>query len=308
VLTENGKVNDLEANAKKSDGSVFPVSLFSEPVTFQNEPCLLTVIYDLKERKRAEAKINELQKVLTEMEIAVSIQAGLLPKDPKMEGYEISAYMKPAEYMGGDYYDIINFGDRDWIIIGDVSGHGVPAGLVMIMVQTAIHVALSQNTKIRPSALLTVINRIIEENIRKIGESKHMSITVFSAQKTGEFTFSGLHEDTLIYRAESGNVERIETTGMWIGLVDDVEEMLEDEVLALDRGDVMLLYTDGITEATRKGRGTQFEMFGDDRLRKVFRKLGSRTAEEIRTGIIEAMQDYNWEDDVTMLVVKRSES
>ncbi|MDM8551086.1 SpoIIE family protein phosphatase [Desulfobacterales bacterium HSG2] len=308
MLTTDGKVNDFEVNMKKSDGSVFPVSLFCEPVTFQNEPCLLTVIYDLKERKRAEAKINELQRVLTEMEIAVSIQAGLLPKEPKMEGYEISAYMKPAEYMGGDYYDIINFGDMDWIVIGDVSGHGVPAGLVMIMVQTAIHVALSQNAEIRPSALLTVINRIIEENIRKIGESKHMSITVFSVQKMGEFTFSGLHEDTLIYRAESGNVERVETNGMWIGIVDDIEEMLEDDVLALNPGDVMLLYTDGITEATRKDRGTQFEMFGDDRLRKVFRKLGNRTAEEIRTGIIEALQDYNWEDDVTMLVLKRSES
>ncbi|MDM8551083.1 PAS domain S-box protein [Desulfobacterales bacterium HSG2] len=213
MLTTDGKVNDLEMNVKKSDGSVFPVSLFSEPLTFQNEPCLLTVMYDLKERKRAEAKINELQKVLTEMEIAVSIQAGLLPKEPKMEGYEISAYMKPAEYMGGDYYDIINFGDRDWIVIGDVSGHGVPAGLVMIMVQTAIHVALSQNAEIRPSALLTVINRIIEENIRKIGENKYMSITVFSVQKTGEFTFSGLHEDILIFRAESGNVERVGTKG-----------------------------------------------------------------------------------------------
>ncbi|MDM8551084.1 SpoIIE family protein phosphatase [Desulfobacterales bacterium HSG2] len=95
---------------------------------------------------------------------------------------------------------------------------------------------------------------------------------------------------------------------MWIGLVDDIEEMLEDEVLALNPGDVMLLYTDGITEATKRGRGTQFEMFGDDRLRKVFRKLGNRTAEEIRIGIIEAIQDYKWEDDVTILVVKRSES
>ncbi|MCP4610029.1 MAG: response regulator, partial [Planctomycetes bacterium] len=74
-----------------------------------------------------------------EMELAKKIQTVLLPEEPKISGYEIAAHMEPADEVGGDYYDVINFEGKDWLVIGDVSGHGVPSGLVMMMVQTAIH-------------------------------------------------------------------------------------------------------------------------------------------------------------------------
>ncbi|MCP4135249.1 MAG: AAA family ATPase, partial [bacterium] len=84
-------------------------------------------------------------KLEKEMEIAANIQTGLLPQNPFIKDYEISAYMNPADDVGGDYYDIINAEGRDWIVIGDVSGHGVPAGLIMMMVQTSIHTVLTQH-------------------------------------------------------------------------------------------------------------------------------------------------------------------
>jgi len=92
-------------------------------------------------------------KLEKEMEIASNIQSALLPRNPSIKGYEISTYMMPADEVGGDYYDIINVANRDWIIIGDVSGHGVPAGLIMMMVQTCIHNTLNIFPEISPSEL-----------------------------------------------------------------------------------------------------------------------------------------------------------
>ena len=73
--------------------------------------------------------------------------------------------MFPADEVGGDYYDVINYGGHDWIIIGDVSGHGVPAGLIMMMVQTSIHIVLKNNPEINPADLVKTINSIITKNI-----------------------------------------------------------------------------------------------------------------------------------------------
>ncbi len=200
-----------------------------------------------------EAVTREKTRISTEMEIAMRIQTSLFPKKPAIKGYEISAYMEPTDEVGGDYYDVIRSDGRDWIVIGDVSGHGVHSGLVMMMTQTAIHVALSQNKDINPSDLLTVINKTISENISRMGEDKHISITVLRAGENGLLTFSGLHEDILIYRAESDTVEALETDGVYIGFTDDIKGMLEDDILRLNTGDVLLLYTDGITESRLKG-------------------------------------------------------
>ncbi|MCP4108081.1 MAG: SpoIIE family protein phosphatase [Desulfobacteraceae bacterium] len=251
-----------------------------------------------------EAVTREKTRISTEMEIAKQIQTSLFPEKPAIKGYEISVYMEPADEVGGDYYDVIRSDGRDWIVIGDVSGHGVHSGLVMMMTQTAIHVTLSQNKDINPSDLLTVINKTISENISRMGEDKHISITVLRTGENGLLTFSGLHEDILIYRAESDTVEALETDGVYIGLTDDIKGMLEDDVLRLNTGDVLLLYTDGITESWLKGSDYE-EMFGQDRLTDIFRRLGNCSSEEIKNGILDSMQNYNCEDDVAMMVIKR---
>ncbi|MCP4108754.1 MAG: SpoIIE family protein phosphatase, partial [Desulfobacteraceae bacterium] len=258
------------------------------------------------ENARRYASLEQTTKIATEMEIAANIQSGLIPKEPAIKGYEISAYMEPADDVGGDYYDIINFADRDWLVIGDVSGHGVSAGLVMLMVQASLHSVLSLKAQIDPSDLLTVINKTIAENIRKIGEDKHVTIIVLSVKKHGKFTFSGLHEDIIIYRAASESLELVETEGMWIGLLDDIDELLNDDFFTMNPGDVLLLFTDGITEALRK-KTDEKEMFGDDKLRDIFHSLGHRSTEEIKQGVLDSLKDYDRKDDVTMVVVKRLE-
>src|SRR3990172_11579193 len=134
-----------------------------------------------------------------EMELAKKIQTVLLPEKPEIPGYEISAFMRPAVEVGGDYYDIINAGGMNWVVIGDVSGHGIPAGLIMMMVQTAINVTLSKNPKMPPSELLQAINMTIKKNIIRLGGDKYVTITALAVFDNGRFHFSGLHQNILIY-------------------------------------------------------------------------------------------------------------
>ena len=245
-----------------------------------------------------------------ELELAKKIQTVLLPKNPEMPGYAISAYMMPAFEVGGDYYDFIHAKGRDWIVIGDVSGHGVTAGLVMMMTQTAIHNTVLQRPDVSPSELLTIINNTIAANIRRIDEDKFVTITVLAAQEGGRFTFSGLHQNIMIYRADTGNVELVETNGMWIGIFEEINGKVYDETLTLDRGDVMMLFTDGITESwkkdvTGKRRRIEENMFGEESLISLLQANGSGSPEEIKNAILKEMENYESNDDITIVLLKR---
>ncbi|MCP4131101.1 MAG: AAA family ATPase [bacterium] len=248
-----------------------------------------------------------------EIEIAANIQTALLPLNPVINDYEITGYMNPADDVGGDYYDVINIGSRDWVVIGDVSGHGVPAGLIMMMVQTALHTVLAQHPDLPPSTLLTIINKVIKENNIRMNENKYITMTVFAAHEKGKFVFSGLHQDIMIFRADSNRVELCETQGMWIGLFDDIQERLTDDCLFLNPGDTMLVYTDGITEAWKKGsvkdqRDPKEDMFGDHRLKDIFDRFGNRPVEEIKDEILKELENYDCDDDVTMVLMKRNKA
>lgn len=242
-----------------------------------------------------------------EMELAKKIQMKLLPEDPSIADYEITAFMEPAEEVGGDYYDVINVAGMDWVVIGDVSGHGVPAGLIMMMAQTAIHVALDQNPDISPDNLLEVVNKTISKNIKMLGEDKYMTITVLAASKGGKFIFSGLHQDIMVYRSSTGRVDLVETRGMWIGIVDDLKGMLEVDSLAMEPGDIMFLYSDGITEARRKDyeKGIETYEFGEERLIEFFKNHAGLPVHDIKNELLKKLEGYRCGDDVTMVLLKR---
>jgi len=245
-----------------------------------------------------------------EMELAKKIQTVLLPRETFIPGYEVSTYHKPADEVGGDYYDVINIGNRDWVIIGDVSGHGVPAGLIMMMVQTSIHTTLNQNQNIEPAELLSIVNKTITSNIKLLNEDKYMTITVLATHKDGIFTFSGLHQDIMIYRDESKKVELVETNGTWIGLTEDISSLIKNETLLLNSNDKMLLYSDGITDAWDKesvegDRNMIDDMFGLNNLQDIFQDLGDNSVDEIKNGILHELEKYNCFDDVTMVVMHK---
>ena len=299
--------NNLTTDAFTSDRlELLKVLSAQAAISIENAMLYANLEDKVRERTAELADANQkLQKAMDalwgEMELAKKIQTVLLPKKPEIKGYEISAIMEPSEQVGGDYYDVISAGGYDWIVIGDVSGHGVTAGLVMMMVQTAIHTVLTENPEIPPSALLSVINRVIYNNINLMDESKHMTIIVLAAGKNGKFSFSGLHEDILILRAESGKVEVVESDGMWIGLEPDISGLLSDDTLKMEPGDCMVLFTDGVTESYCK----EGELFGNEHLIRVIEENREKSASQIIENIINTLKSCKKSDDVTLVVMKR---
>jgi serine phosphatase RsbU (regulator of sigma subunit) len=262
---------------------------------------------EIREAKRNAERMRDA--LWGEMALAKKIQTVLLPDKPRIKGYEIATCMNPADEVGGDYYDIINVDNKDWIAIGDVSGHGVPAGLIMMMVQTSIKITLNQHPDVDPSTLLAIINSVVTSNIRRLGDSKYMTITVIAAVENNKFYHSGLHQDIMIYRAATGEVELIETSGMWIGIVDDIKDMNRVDEFTLDKNDIIFLYTDGLTEAQSQislhDEESATEMFGEEQLIEIFRKNGGRSPAEIRDAVLESLKGYQIDDDVTMVILKK---
>ncbi|MBF0201373.1 MAG: SpoIIE family protein phosphatase [Desulfamplus sp.] len=245
--------------------------------------------------------MEEHARLTREIDIARDIQSLLLPESPRISGYDICASCTPSEEVGGDYYDVISAGGYDWIVVGDVAGHGLPAGMVMMMVQASIRTVIFREPDLSPSELLASVNRTIHGNLQKMDDSKHMTIVVLAAGRYGLFSFSGLHEDIIVWRANTRKIETVETDGMWIGMLPDIDEMLFDGLVRLDTGDVMVLYTDGITESVCAGN----DMFGDERLMDTVEKYGSGSAAEIHDAVLKELEGCRKSDDVTLLVIKR---
>jgi predicted ATPase/serine phosphatase RsbU (regulator of sigma subunit) len=253
--------------------------------------------------ERTEELRRTLAELWSEMDLARKIQTVLLPSETRFRDYEVSAMMVPASTVGGDYYDIIRTDGCDWVLIGDVSGHGVTAGLTMMMIQTAIRTVVlgggPEAQKLTPAKVLSQVNSAVRENLRKVDEDHYMTITGLQLEGSS-VRYSGLHQDILVYRAAVGTVERIETRGMWIGPFADIAPMLRDDTLELAHGDIVLLFTDGITEATIGGR-----RLGTDGLASVFHKLAINGSDNggILRGIMQTMEGTQ-QDDVTMMAVR----
>ncbi len=255
--------------------------------------------------KKVEERTKELKEARDalwgEMQLAAKIQTVLLPKSPMAKGYEIYGYMIPATEVGGDYYDVINTSTNDWIIIGDVSGHGVSAGLVMMMVQTAIQTIIRANPNLTPVTLLKVVNRTITYNIKQMNEDKYMTITALKLYPEGKVEYSGLHQYILVYRYATKQVDRMESDGLWLGFDIDLNRDTSLKEFTMNKGDVFLLYTDGITEAkTDNG-----EMFEEDQLANLLQNSGEKPLAEIKNDIIAALRNYHTNDDVTMVLTRK---
>jgi hypothetical protein len=161
--------------------------------------------------------------------------------------------MLPAAEVGGDYYDISkDLEDNLWLAIGDVSGHGVPSGLIMMMAQT-IHTTITTKLDESPRDIVAIINKVLIKNISgRMGQTRYMTFTTLKYLGKGWFQYAGLHLDLLIYRYRDRRCELIETTGMWLNVLPDILECTKNKELFLDIGDVLVLFTDGITEVFNK--------------------------------------------------------
>jgi serine phosphatase RsbU (regulator of sigma subunit) len=201
---------------------------------------------------------------------------------------------------------VIGVDGVEWVLIGDVSGHGVPAGLVMMMCQTTVRSLLQRDPRMSPGELLTLVNRTLTGNIKRLGENKYMTLQAFRRDPDGGFTVAGLHQDLLVYRTAKKKVDQMPMRqGAWLGIVDDLTSMVPSQRLELGEGDILLLYTDGATEAV-KGE----ELLDNGGLATVFERVArlGGSPQAIVEAVLSELSSYEVRDDVTLVAIRREES
>ena len=258
------------------------------------------------EEEVAERQRAERQRLAHELNLAARIQASVLPQSVAVRGLDISARMVPATEVGGDCYDVLPFYGGAWLSIGDVAGHGLGPGVVMMMLQSSVAAVLESNPAIEPAAALSVINSVMFDNVkRRLGQDEHATLMLLRYEDGGRFVFAGAHEEPLIYRAQTGCAEFLPAPGLWIAARPDVSTQMPESEGRLNPGDVLVLYTDGAVEAMNVRR----EQFGVERLARELCANHAAPAEAIRDHLLESVRCWTdkQRDDITVLVVKRTD-
>jgi serine phosphatase RsbU (regulator of sigma subunit)/sensor domain CHASE-containing protein len=242
-----------------------------------------------------------------ELEVTRELQQKILPKPEELEqvsDLDIAGFMEPASEVGGDYYDVLQNHERTLISIGDVTGHGLESGILMVMTQTAVRTLLAANIT-NYNLFLNLINQVIFENVQRMNSEKTLTLALLD-YKAGKITLTGQHEEMIVVRAD-GEIECISTIdlGFPVGLEPDISEYIAQTEVELFAGDGVVLYTDGLTEAEDK----DLNQYGSERLCEVLKHNWHHSAREIQQAVIEDLRshlgDIPFEDDVTILVMKQ---
>jgi serine phosphatase RsbU (regulator of sigma subunit)/predicted ester cyclase len=252
---------------------------------------------------RLEQEIRERERIEQELRVARSIQQASLPKEvPEPEGWQISPFYRPAREVGGDFYDFLELKDgRLGLVVGDATGKGVPAALVMASARSMLR-AVAQASDYSPGDVLSRVNDSLVIDI-----PPNMFVTCFYAilePKSGHLVYANAGHD-LPYLWHSGYAEELRARGMPLGLMPGMG--YEEGEVSLREGNCVLFYSDGLVEA----HDPKGEMFGFPRLRAHVaergeeRSLGDFLLEELYSFVGEGWEQ---EDDITLLTLRRSAS
>jgi serine phosphatase RsbU (regulator of sigma subunit) len=257
---------------------------------------------------RAREGLREQTRMSRALEIAAGIQSALLPPSLAHPELEFAGRMQPAEEVGGDFYDVL-CDDRSrslWVTIGDVSGHGVPAGLVMLMTQSAFAAYFRANPLARPDEVIRGVNDLLNEQIGvRLKDDKYVTGLLLQHTGAGRFVYAGAHEWPLVWRKATGKSEMLEAPGPWLGIKRDLDDIPVSS-LALARGDLLCLYSDGLIEA-RDAKGELFDM---ERLAEALERAakGRESLQDIADDVLQAVAQHahQREDDWTLLLIRRA--
>jgi PAS domain S-box-containing protein len=315
----------------RKDGTLVDVELLAVPVNVGGKQVGTYAMYhDITELKRVEGEVRQLnrglekrvaerteqlesamareqevaqerERIEQELRVARMIQHALLPKSlPEVEGHEIAVYYQPAREVGGDFYDFLRLPDgRLGLIVGDVSGKGVPAAIVMAITRTMLRSAYHLGS---PGEILQEVNDELFSDI-----PPNVFVTCLAAildSKTGRLQYANAGHDPPFVRHASG-VGKLRATGMPLGLMAGMTYELKE--ITLQPGENVLLYSDGLAEA----HSQHHEMFGFPRIEEFVgahaegaRLIDSLLAELERfTG-----EDWEQEDDITLLTLQKLRS
>jgi serine phosphatase RsbU (regulator of sigma subunit) len=256
---------------------------------------------------RARAALGDRARMARELEIAAQIQRALLPPTPRHAEFEFAGRMLPADEVGGDFYDVLSDAKSEalWISIGDVSGHGVGAGLVMLMAQAAFASHFLNDPAEEPARVLREVNALLCENIaNRLRDDKYVTAQLLTYTGAGRFVCVGAHEWPIVYRARTGRCETVEAPGPWLGIVPELPDV-PITVITVEPGDVLCLYSDGVTEA-QNAKGDLFDL---DRMCAVIEKAmaEAKALDDVTRAVFDEVEAFSGrhDDDWTLLLARR---
>ncbi len=246
-------------------------------------------------------------RMVAELDVSRRLQQMLLPKPEELrriEGVDIAGYMDPAEEVGGDYYDVLQYDGQIKIGIGDVTGHGLESGVVMLMLQTAVRTLLAGG-ETDNKRFMDVLNHALHDNIRRMNVDRSLSLALLDYHK-GRVRLSGQHEQLIVIR-QNGTVELLDTfdLGFPVGVVNNIAEFVAESQVELAAGDGLVLYSDGVVEA----ENVAGEFYGLDRLCQVVSQNWGQSAEAIKDAVVADVRAFIGQhtvyDDLTLLVMRQ---
>jgi serine phosphatase RsbU (regulator of sigma subunit) len=255
------------------------------------------LLYAAKQRERIEQ----------ELRIASQIQRKLLPRQvPEVPGLELYGWMHSAKEVGGDYYDFVPSKDGEslYFCVGDVSGKGVPAGLVMASARSALHSLIEAGVGSTRDIVLS-LNRFL---CADLDQEMFLSFVLMHYDpRDGSIHYTGAgHENILIWRHSTSELEVLRTGGRVLGVTTRAEDQFQERTLELTPGDTIVLYTDGVTETINDTR-EQFEL---ERLVEAARRHAGQVPKQTLHAILGEVLRFkgrvNQRDDITLMVVRRS--
>jgi len=254
--------------------------------------------------KQVSSDLEDRERMISELSVAAQLQRDILPlESPFVDGLQIVLKNKPATEVGGDSFDIYTAKDKTYIYVGDVTGHGVSAGLMMTMVNALVGVFADMCSN--AFEIIVNVNKYIKKHVKK---AMFMTMVMLCFDnKTKKMTFVGAgHEHILIYRHGTGEVQAILSGGIALGMVPDNSNVVKEREIILEDGDFVILYTDGITEA----RNSAEELYGLERLQAAVKEYASQYSAEgvnyhIAKDVTAFMGSHKQDDDMTLIVMKR---
>jgi len=257
--------------------------------------------------REAQVTLMEQQKLQKELQVAQEIQQMLLPSDfPKVEGYEIASYYEAAKEVGGDLFDFMEVDDDTiGICVADVSGKGVPGSLIMTMIRTAMRLESRGNKN--PADVLARVNRFVADDMKR-GMFVTMFYVILDSRNRMIHYASAGHNPMILYRGSTKQTYYLNPSGFPVGIqLPDIElftQTIQTDSIRLREDDILVLYTDGITEAMNAKR----ELFREERFLEAIRQDAHLDVGEFIRSINGELKTFTGgapqNDDITVVAIK----
>ena len=243
--------------------------------------------------------LEEQRKSEQELALAQETQESLLPRClPQFENYHVHAYNNPTRYVGGDFYDFLQLSDGQWMgVLADVSGKGMSAALLSSMVLGALRMEFRSGTE--PQEVLNRINRLLCEKSLPF-QFVTLFLFLLGPKGCGNFISAG-HNPTYLFHAATGEIEQLPSDHYFLGMFDSAS--YQSSKLHLDKGDILVVSSDGLTDAQNQ----QEEMFGEERLLQLIRQKGPLGSHALEQKVLQAVEEFTQgalqTDDITFVIV-----